>query len=97
MREVKGIVYPMKPRCCICGSTLQVATHEIFFGTANRKKSIQDGMVCNLCGKHHNLSSEGVHFNHELDVKLKQKAQKVWEDTYGDRTAFIKRYGRSFL
>ena len=97
MRQIKGIVYPMKPICAICGSKNKIATHEIFYGTANRKKSIEDGMVVNLCGKHHNLSSEGVHFNKELDLKLKQKAQTVYEEKLGTREDFIKRYGRSYL
>ena len=95
-RKVKGIVYPMMSVCAICGSKDKVATHEIFYGTANRKKSIEDGLVVNLCGKHHNLSSEGVHFNRELDLKLKQKAQKVYEELNGHE-AFMKRYGKNYL
>lgn len=96
MRQVKGIVFPMMPVCAICGSKDKVATHEIFYGTANRKKSIEDGLVVNLCGKHHNLSEEGVHFNHELDLKLKQKAQKVYEEKYGHE-AFMERYKKNYL
>ena len=97
MRNEKSIIAPLLPRCYICGSGSKVATHEVFYGTANRKKSIEDGMLVNLCGKHHNLSSEGVHFNKELDMRLKQKAQSVWENTYGDRKEFIKRYGKYYL
>ena len=97
MRKVKGIVFSMTNKCAICGSSEKVATHEIFFGTANRKKSIEDGMVVNLCGKHHNLSSEGVHFDKDLDLQLKRKAQKKWEEVYGNRELFIKRYGRNYL
>lgn len=97
MREERSIVVPLRPKCYVCGSQKLVATHEIFYGTANRKKSIEDGMLINLCGDHHNLSSKGVHFDKELDLKLKQLAQKKWEETYGDRDDFIKRYGRSYL
>lgn len=97
MRKVKSIVFPMLGRCQICNSTKLVATHEIFFGSANRKKSIEDGMVVNLCGEHHNLGTDGVHFNKELDLKLKRTAQQKWEQTYGSRDDFIKRYGRSYL
>lgn len=92
----KSIVFPMN-KCCVCGKSINVRSHEIFFGTANRKKSIEDGMVAPLCDKDHNTSSAGVHFNKELDLKLKRKAQQVWENTYGDRDAFIKRYGKSYL
>lgn len=96
-RAVKGIVFPMTPVCALCGSKSKVATHEIFYGTANRKKSIEDGLVVNLCGDHHNLSSNGVHFNKELDLELKQKAQKTYEEKLGSREDFIKRYGRNYL
>ena len=97
MRNEKSVIAPLTSRCYICGSKKLVATHEIFYGTANRKKSIEDGMVVNLCGEHHNLSSKGVHFDKELDLKLKQKAQKSWEERYGSREDFVKRYGKSYL
>ena len=45
--------------------------HEVFFGTANRKKSIQDGLVVFLTPERHNLSSNGVHFNRAFDLELK--------------------------
>ena len=82
--------------CCVCHKKF-FRSHEIFYGTANRQKSIEDKMVAPLCDEHHNMSSVGVHFNKELDLKLKCKAQTVWENTYGDRDAFIKRYGKSYL
>lgn len=96
MRNVKSIVAPLTNRCLLCGSQKLVATHEIFYGTANRKKSIEDGLVVNLCGDHHNLSSKGVHFDKDLDLKLKQLGQKKWEETH-TREEFIKRYGKSYL
>lgn len=83
--------------CFVCGTTEGLHSHEVFYGTANRKKSIQDKMVVYLCGKHHNLSSEGVHENISLDTAIKQIAQEKWEETYGNREDFIKRYGRSYL
>ena len=96
-RPVKGIVFPMTPVCALCGSKNKVATHEIFFGTANRKKSIEDGLVVNLCGEHHNLGTNGVHFNRELDLELKKKAQTAYEQKLGSRDEFIKRYGKNYL
>ena len=75
---------------------MNLHSHEVFYGTANRKKSIQDKMVIYLCGRHHNLSSEGIHFDHEFDLEEKRNAQKVWESTYGTREDFIKRYGQSY-
>jgi len=59
-------------RCIVCGTTWNIHTHEVYFGK-NRQKSIEDGCCVYLCGNHHNQSNEGVHFNHELDMKLKKK------------------------
>lgn len=84
-------------KCLVCGTTIGLHSHEVFYGTANRQKSIKDKMVVYLCGTHHNLTDNGIHQNHWLDLEVKQKAQKIWEETYGDRKAFIKRYGKSYL
>lgn len=68
-----------------------------FFGK-NRQISIKDGCCVYLCGRHHNQSNEGVHFNHELDIKLKQIYQKKWQEYYnGTEEDFRKRYGKSYL
>lgn len=84
--------------CCrICGTTQDLHSHEVFYGTANRQKSIKDKMVVYLCGYHHNLSDAGVHNNKSWDLTLKKEAQEIWENTYGDRDQFIKRYGKSYL
>ena len=82
------------PKCC---RTQGLISHEVFYGTANRKKSIEDGMVIYLCNEHHNMSNEAIHSDHEWDLQEKKKAQMIWEMTYGDRDAFRKRYGRSYL
>ena len=84
--------------CIVCGTRLNIHTHEVFYGTANRKKSIEDGCCVYLCGKHHNQSNEGVHFDKQLDYKLKREMEVAWL-MYYDKTIneFIKRYGRSYL
>ena len=69
--------------CWVCGTTIGLHHHECVYGSANRKKSIDYGLQVWLCGRHHNLSSEGVHFNHTLDIKLKQYAQTKFEEEYG--------------
>lgn len=87
-----------KNECYVCKTTIGLHRHEIFYGTANRKKSIEDGMTVKLCGKHHNLSTEGVHFNKQLDNHLKKLGQIVWEEYYQKTTEdFIKRYGHNYL
>lgn len=84
--------------CYVCGTSLNLHRHHIFFGTANRKKSEEDGCWCYLCARHHNMSNFGVHFNHDLDIKLKQECEKKWLETNEkDIDDFIKRYGRNFI
>jgi hypothetical protein len=44
------------------------------------------------------MSNYSVHQDRELDVRVKQMAQFKWEEAHnGDREAFRKRYGKSFL
>ena len=86
-----------KKQCYVCETTLNMHTHEVFFGK-NRQKSIEDGCCVYLCGKHHNQSNAGIHFNHELDLKVKKEMQLKWQQVYNKTTDdFIKRYGRNYL
>ena len=84
-------------QCYVCNTTNNIHIHEVYYGK-NRQKSIEDGCCVYLCGKHHNQSNDGVHFNHELDTKLKQQMQMHWMNHY-DKTIddFIKRYGKNYL
>ena len=84
-------------KCYVCGTTQNIHIHEVMFGR-NRNNSIKDGCCVYLCGYHHNQSNEGVHFNHKLDMELKQKMEKRWLDYYHkDIEDFIKKYGRNYL
>ena len=85
-------------KCCfICKTPYNIHLHHIFFG-ANRKKSDKDGCWVYLCARHHNMSDEGVHFNRELDLKLKRLAEKRWCEYYDKTTNdFIKRYYKNYL
>lgn len=42
------------------------------------------------------MSSEGVHFDKELDIELKQKCQKEFEKN-GTREEFRRIFGKSYL
>ena len=71
---------------------------DIFFGTANRNISEQEGCWCYLCPRHHNASNYGVHVNHKLDLKLKRQCQRKWmEVNNGTVEDFIKVFGRNYL
>lgn len=92
-----SIIHNLEDRTClICGTNQNIHIHEVFFGTANRKKSIQYGCCVCLCAKHHNMSNEGVHFNKALDNKLKQFTQKKFNEVYPDLD-FLKIFGRNYL
>ncbi len=81
-------------RCNNCGSPFNLERHHCIFGTANRKKAEEDGLWVWLCHDCHH----GVHNgNNWLKEMLQKEAQEYWEEEYGDRDAFIKRYGRSYL
>ena len=53
-------------------------------------------MTIYLCGHHHNLSNDGIHFNKELDIKVKQIAQMRFEEIYS-RDKFMEVFGRNYL
>ena len=82
--------------CLVCGTTLNLHRHHIFYGMAKRKISEKYGCWCYLCAIHHNLSNAGVHFNKELDTELKQMAQKRFNEVYPDLD-FLKTFGRNYL
>lgn len=82
--------------CLVCGSTYNLHKHHIYYGTANRKLSEKYGCWCYLCARHHNMSSEGVHFNKPLDTKLKEFTQKKFNEVYPDLD-FMRIFGKNYL
>ena len=81
--------------CLVCKTTLGLHKHHIYEGSAERKKSERYGCWCYLCGKHHNLSNDGVHFNKRLDHQLKSLCQKRFEETYPELD-FMKIFKRNY-
>lgn len=92
----KSIIQKDMSSCFICGTNMNLHTHEVFFGTANRKKSIEYGCYCKLCACHHNGSNNSVHYNHTLDLRLKQHAQKAFEELYSHEE-FMKIFRKNYL
>ena len=84
-------------KCYVCGST-KINIHEVYYGTKNRNKSIEDGCCIYLCPTHHNMSNAGIHFNHDLDLQVKKSMESKWLETYNKTIDdFIMRYGRNYL
>ena len=84
-------------KCYLCGANQNLDRHHIFFGTANRKLSEEDGCWVWLCKPHHTMSLVAVHQNRETDLILKKRCQEQWVKAKGSRDEFIKRYGKSYL
>ena len=47
--------------------------HEVFFGTANRQKSIRDGLVIFLTPELHNMSNKGIHLTGILTFQQREQ------------------------
>ena len=92
---MKSIIQENK-ECWVCSTTQDIHEHHILYGTANRRLSEKYGLKVWLCGKHHNLSNEGVHFNKELDRRLKVLAQKRFEEEYPNES-FLRIFGRNYI
>lgn len=95
-RGSKSILQDAK-ECYITKSTDDLHIHHVF-GGPNRKLSDEDGLWIYLRADWHNMSDYGVHFNKELDLKLKRMAQKRWQEFYCQtEDQFRRRYGKSYL
>lgn len=82
--------------CYFCGTTKNLHIHEVFYGTANRQKSIRYGCCVSLCAIHHNLSNMSVHFNKDMDLNLKRTMQKRFVEVY-PKLDFLKIFGKNYL
>lgn len=82
--------------CYFCGSRKNLHIHEVYFGTANRQKSIRYGCCVSLCNIHHNLSNMSVHFNRDMDLNLKRTMQKRFIEVYPDLD-FLKIFGKNYI
>jgi hypothetical protein len=96
MKRDKSIVQKDMSKCFFCGTPFNLHVHEIFFGTANRKKSIENGLYVSLCARHHNMSGESVHLNHDMDLRLKRIGQKAFEKNH-TREDFMSIFHRNYL
>lgn len=82
---------------CAVQRLIYIVIIDVFYGTANRKLSDDDGCVVYLCQNHH-TGAAGVHFNKKINLALKAKCQLQWQKHYNKTTEdFIRRYGRSYL
>ena len=98
MRNRYSIITNDLTKCIECGRN-NIELHEVFFGTANRKISIEDGLVIPLCKElHHKGNLIGIHKDEKLNKKWKEIAEKRWCEFYNKTPEqFIKRYGKNYI
>lgn len=87
--------------CWVCGSP-NVELHHVYSGWANRCQSDKYGCTVYLCRRHHTNQLHGVHFDRDLDMKLRRECQKAWEaryakNPYGVHEEFRRIFGKSYL
>lgn len=88
-------VIQKEKQCIICHSVYGLHRHHVYYGPL-RSISEKHGLTVWLCGRHHNLSGEGVHFDRELDLEVKRYAQRMYEQIHS-REEFIKLIGKNYL
>lgn len=93
--RIKSIMQDTK-ECYITGSTVNLHRHHVFGGNPNRRLSEKYGCWVWLRADWHNLSNYGVHFDKELDLRIKRETQARFEDLYGHEK-FMKVFGKSYL
>ena len=91
---MKSILQTEK-ECFVCKTTYGLEEHHCIGGTANRKQSEKYGLKVWLCHEHHR-GNTGVHFNKELDLKIKKIAQSTFECEH-TREEFRAIFGKSWL
>ena len=82
-------------KCYITGSTENLHQHHIFAGS-RRKASDKWGCWVWLRADWHNMADYGVHFNRELDEKLKCEAQLAFERIHSHQK-FMDVFGKNYL
>lgn len=93
---MKSILQNRK-QCYFTECTYDLHVHHVY-GGHNRKLSEKYGLKVWLRADLHNMSDRGVHFNKELDQRLKQEAQRVAMNHYGwSIKDFITIFGRNYL
>lgn len=100
-KKKQSIVQDLNDYRCFnpkCRREYGLEIHHVWFGTANRKHSDEDGLIVWLCRDCHR-GSHGVHGgNKALDDQLKRLAEIAWiANGNGDIEDFIHRYGKNLL
>lgn len=91
--EYHSILTNDMTKCYMSGDSNNVHVHHIF-GASNRSNSETYGFVVPLRADWHNMADYGVHFDRNLDLKLKRMCQDYWLKKYGTQEQFIIIFGK---
>lgn len=81
--------------CLVCHAAHGLHKHHVYYGPL-RRVSEENGFTVWLCGRHHNLSRDGVHFDRNLDMEIKKMVQHEYEKEHS-REEFMRLIGRNYL
>lgn len=93
-RKVSLITTDLR-HCWKCGTPNNIHIHHMMHGSY-RKLADKYGLIIPLCARHHNMSNEGVHFDHAFDEEVKKLAQTKFELIYGHEE-WMRVFGRNYL
>lgn len=80
--------------CLVCRTTQNLELHHVLPG-ARRRISDELGLTVWLCHNHH-TGAQGVHFNKQFMLELKQLAQTIFVEKYGEKVWF-ERVGKNYI
>lgn len=92
---MKSVLQEDTSYCFVCGR-YGTEIHHVLYGSANRRLADKYKLVVGLCYAHHR-GNNGVHGgNKELDIMLKQLAQRRFIEEY-PHIDFLAVFGRNYL
>lgn len=80
--------------CFVCKTTQNLERHHVLTG-CRRQIAEELGLTVWLCHEHH-TGIQGVHFNKDFMLELKQLAQTIAMEEYGDKV-WYERVGKNYL
>lgn len=83
---------------CMFTGTAPVERHHVYGATSKRKKlSEKYGFIAPLRPDLHPNGSLAGKYGKNIDIILKQRCQRIYEEQHGTRERFMEEFGKSYL
>jgi len=82
--------------CEVCEMSPAVTTHEVYYGTANRKVSIKHKFQVKICARCHDAAHYKISVGHDMNMELRKQFQREYEKNH-TKEEFIKLIGQDYL